>query len=596
MLSDIRRINQVLTSRERKKIYFLALVMMGMGAFDIIGIVSVLPLIQLITSPGVVNGDGFIAQFYHNYGFESHRELVKFAAFGSLALIVFSNFFRWFSEWFKFKTIWNLAHRLSMSLFGAYLKKPYVFYLNTNSSEATTYIISEAANISKGIIVPLVELLGRLSMITIILCLLLWVDVSIALIMFGSLGLAYVVIYMYQRQRLSNLGETRIKANTLRLRSLAEFFSGIKTLRVHNRQRLFFNQYRGASKTFTSIQPKYHLTVVTPRFILEILAFGSLIGIILYLFLERGATSEIIPTLGLYAVAGYRLIPSLQSAFTSVATLRNNWPSFDRVYDALAAQQYAVAESDEEHLSIRFERQVEVKNLSFTYPSSEQAALTNINFTLKTGETIALVGSTGSGKTTLVDLLVGLLAVEDGIILIDDTPLTNEITAAWQKHLAYVPQDVFLFDSSIACNIALSDQVEDTRIPEVEEAAALAGIHEFISELPDGYRTEIGERGVRLSGGQKQRLGLARALFRNPSVLILDEATSALDSITEKGIVDALSDLPKEITTIIIAHRLSTVKRADRIYLLKKGRVVDQGSYDELLEKNVLFQEMVQAT
>lgn len=338
-------------------------------------------------------------------------------------------------------------------------------------------------------------------------------------------------------------------------------------------------------------KPKFNVIMLTPRYILEIFAFGGILAITLYLFIVSGDLTNALPMLSLYALAGYRLMPALQKGFAAVAKLRHNYPILDKLYDDLVLSLKYEAAEKEESTKLPFQKELVLENLTFQYENMPQPIFRDFNVNIPKGTTVAFVGSTGSGKTTIVDLIVGLLTPQNGRIRLDNKELNEVNMHIWHEQIAYVPQEVFLFDDTIANNIAFGKKVDAERLKKVTQ---MADIYEFIrQELPKQFDTEIGERGVRLSGGQRQRLGLARALYRQPDVLIMDEATSALDNITEKGIIASLDTLPDGLTLIIIAHRLSTVRRADCIYLLKEGEVVGMGSYEDLMGSSAVFREMV---
>ncbi|MEM9526341.1 MAG: ABC transporter ATP-binding protein, partial [Bacteroidota bacterium] len=475
--------------------------------------------------------------------------------------------------------------------------RPYSFFLTTPSSETSSYILSEVSSFANGVVIPLVEIVSRVSVSLILFGLLLWVDIQIALVMFTTLGTSYLVIYLLQRKLLSRLGELRISSNIVRYRALREVFDGIKTVMAYNRQRFFYQHFSDASQKFTTLQPKYQIMTTSPKYLLEILAFSTIIGITIFLYLGKGDFRLIVPKLSLYAVAGYRLLPALQKAFKSLGSFRHNLPIVDRLYEAVGRLENAPNFTDEESIPpLDFQQKIELKAVHFKYANADAPTLNNLSLSINKGEKIALVGPTGSGKTSLVDVMIGLLLPNAGQILIDDVPLTSANVVNWRENLAYVPQDVFLFDDSILNNILMGDAKGQQKASDeaVARAMKLADIFDFVQGLPEGVHTKIGEKGVRLSGGQRQRLGLARALYTRPALLILDEATSALDNVTERGIIDALNNLPQEITTIVIAHRLTTVQHADRIYFLDRGEISAQGTYQELINANAAFKEMAQ--
>ena len=581
----------ILTAAEKRDFVRLAVVMLVMGILEIVGVASILPFMQLVANPDEFLQHDVMKDIVEYFEFSRTRQLVLASGGLVVVLILFTNLFTIYAGWLQYATSWRLIHQLSKRLMAGYLRMPYTYFLTTPTAELSSYVLSEVGGFANGVVVPIVEVVSRGLVAVILFGMLLWVDLNIALVMFGTLGAAYALIYLAQRNVLASLGKQRMLANVQRYRVLQQVFDGIKTVKAYNRQAFFFNHFSDHSERFAKLQPKYQVLTAAPRNILEIIAFSSIIAITIYLFLNRGNFSEVVPTLSLYAVAGYRLLPALQKAFKAISSLRHNQPVLDQLHESLRMAGSGEDFPAELPAPLLMKKEFRLHDLDFRYESADRTTLKNINLTIKTGETVAFVGSTGSGKTTLIDLIVGLLPPTSGQLLVDGVPLTEANLANWRSATAYVPQDVFLFDDSILHNVTMG---ADAGAKEVEAALDLADIGAYVRSLPDGMHTPIGEKGVRLSGGQRQRLGLARALLGHPSVLILDEATSALDNVTERGIIDALRNLPRDITTIVIAHRLSTVQHADRIYFLEDGRIIDHGSYEELVGANAAFAAMAE--
>lgn len=563
-----------------------------MGLLEVIGVASILPFMQLIADPTAIEQSSWLTAIYDFFAFDGHREMLIYFGVGIIVFIAITNLFSVFTVWLQYKFSWDLAHQLGLRLLRTFIDKPYSYFLQKNASELQTFIISEVGSLTGGVIIPLIEIFSRVFVSLIIFGLLLMVDAKIALIMAGGLGGGYVLIYLFQAGFLKKIGHYRLEMNMLRFKSLNELLNGIKTLMVYNEKPLFYRRFEYASKEFCDVQPKYNLLLAAPRYALEFLAFGSILAITLYLFFNTGNIQGALPRLSLYAVAGYRLLPALQKAFAAFAKLRHNYPVFDRLYDDLKQSLINVEHNKDHKERLVFKESITIQGLSFQYENTDNAVIKDLSVCIKKGQKIAFIGSTGSGKTTLVDLIVGLLDPVNGHIKIDGLSLDKSNITHWQNNIAYVSQEVFLFDDSILRNIVLGVNEIDEK--DLKKATQMAEIYDFITqELPEGFDTEIGDRGLRLSGGQRQRLGLSRALYKQPSVLVLDEATSALDSITEKSIIRSLASLPENLTTIIIAHRLSTVRHADCIYVLKDGKIVDKGNYNELMQSNDTFKTMV---
>ncbi len=580
---------------EQLKFVWLLLAILLMGFLEIVGIASILPFMQLLAEENAIENSSKLTRVYEFFGFRSHRGMLLAAGCGVILLITVSNLFSAFAVWLQFKFSWQAAHNLGTRLLRTYLQKPYSYFLHKNTSELRAYLVGEVHGLTSGVLIPILELLSKGTVSLVIFGLLVWVDWRVAFTMASVLGGAYVLIYLSQRKLLSRLGERRIEKNLLRYKTLAELLTGIKTVKVSGTQDFFYKRYENASDDFCHIQPKVSIIMALPRYILEIFAFGGILAVTLYLYTSGGNIQQALPRLSLYAVAGFRLLPALQRAFTAASRIKHYAPVLDKLRPDLEEALHNAQTLENTAAPLPFHENIALRKVDFRYANLPQLVLDSFNVSIQKGEIVAFIGSTGAGKTTLIDIIVGLLNATGGGLYVDNQLVDKSKQAAWQKQLAYVPQEVFLFDDSIARNIVLGMADEKIDRKRLIASAKTADIHDFIdAELPEGYDTQIGERGVRLSGGQRQRLGLARALYRNPQVLVLDEATSALDSITEKSIIDSLKNLPDDMTIIIIAHRLSTVRHADCIYLLEQGKITARGDYFSLQETNSVFREMTE--
>lgn len=566
-----------------------------MALLQVLGIASILPFMQLAAEPEAIQTNKWLNWAYTTFGFESSRQMLIYTGIGVLTLLTLGNAFSAFTTWLQHKFAWDVAHQMATRLLRTYLSRPYRFFLTRNSSDLLNNTLVEVVQVTRGVLLPLTELAARTLVILVIFLLLVLVDPMLAFIVLAVLLAAYGIVYVGVRKLLERLGKARLEANERLFKSLNEVLTGIKIFRVYGAQNFFYRRFEQASEKLIKIHPKVVVITATPRYVIEILAFGSIIGLTIYLLVSNQNLQSALPMLSLYAVAGYRLLPALQAAFTAITKFRHSVPLLDKIHGELTAKyddNYNIEESDSIPV---FSEQLTLNNVSFHYEASSQNVLADINLEIPKGKTVAFVGATGSGKTTLIDLIVGLLEPKNGEVLIDQNQLKPSNASSWQKQIGYVPQDVFLFDDTILRNIAIGQEDNEVDTAQVENAAKLAQIHEFIAnELPNGYKTTIGERGIRMSGGQRQRMGLARALYRNPQVMIFDEATSALDGITENAVLEALETIADELTVFIIAHRLATVRHADCIFLLEAGKIVAQGTYDELLESSSVFREMVQ--
>tara|TARA_Y100000389_G_C17417808_1_gene494821 strand:- start:433 stop:1638 length:1206 start_codon:yes stop_codon:yes gene_type:complete len=392
---------------------------------------------------------------------------------------------------------------------------------------------------------------------------------------------------------LSRIGIERTKVNTERFKIVLEAFSATKDVKVRGLENEYTDRFSESAEIYAKNQSLADVISALPRYFIEAIAFGGMIILVLFLIASGNSFVNIIPLLALYAFAGYRLIPSLQIIYSSSILMRFMGPTLDLLIKDLVNLKKIDKDFHDEESILNFNKFIELKNIHFSYLNSDRESLTNINLTVPRNKKIGIVGSTGSGKTTMVDLILGLLDPSKGSISIDGLLITNKNKRSWQRKIGYVPQNIFLSDCSILENIALGIDKKNIDTNAAVQAAKIANLHEFImTDLPEGYKSRVGERGVKLSGGQRQRIGIARALYAKPQLLILDESTSALDNITEKIVMEAIHNLGDRVTVIMIAHRLNTVRNCDTILVLDQGTLQAQGTYDELTQSNDIFKKM----
>jgi ABC-type multidrug transport system fused ATPase/permease subunit len=388
---------------------------------------------------------------------------------------------------------------------------------------------------------------------------------------------------------------------SVRGRLIQEALGGFKELKLNGLEDTYVRRFEVPARRHADDVGRLQILTEIPRFLLEGITVGVLLTLVMILLLRSGGSIlSILPTLGAFAFAVMRLLPALQQIYASFATMRTGLPILKRVHrDFVTNQQYFVPPSSNtmKVTPLAFEQSVELREVSYTYATAQRAIFDGLNLKINAKSTIGIVGGTGAGKTTLVDIILGLLTPDQGELLVDGIAINKGNVRAWQRAIGYVPQTIYLTDDTIAANIAFGHSASEIDLSAVERAARIAALHDFVvSELPLGYQTKVGERGVRLSGGQRQRIGIARALYETPSLLIMDEATSALDNITERVVMEAVQNLRADKTIIMIAHRLTTVKDCDVIIMLEHGRVVSTGTYDELVAANDTFRRMAQGS
>ena len=423
------------------------------------------------------------------------------------------------------------------------------------------------------------------------------VDPMLALTVLVVLAAAYGAIYALVRKRLRVIGEVRRLANRARFRAVQEGFGGIKDVKVLGLERGVLGRFRTPCLTFARSNVRHGVLAEIPATAVQALLFGGLLLVLLYLLQTHGDFQTAAPVAALYAFAAYRLMPALRGIYRSLSEIRYSEAALDSLYadfetvGALSDASGSKALAAGPRIPLR--EALALDYVSYQYPNADRTALDGVTLEIQACTTVGLVGSTGSGKTTAVDMILGLLRPSSGALVVDGQAITDDKVRAWQRSLGYVPQHIFLADASVAANIAFGVPDNQIDLEAVERAARIANLHDFVcQELPEQYQTPVGERGIRLSGGQRQRIGIARAMYNDPDVLILDEATSALDNLTEQAVMEAVQKLGKRKTIILIAHRLSTVKHCDRIYMLERGKIIGSGSYEQLVAENSRFRAM----
>ncbi|MEM1357674.1 MAG: ABC transporter ATP-binding protein [Bacteroidota bacterium] len=546
----------------------------------------------LLADPGQVEQSKLLQTAYTWGGFTTSRSFIIAAGIAVILLLALSRFLAVLINFWRERYQWGVYSRISNRMLAFYTDRPYRYFLDKNTADLRGYVINEVMNVVTSSLGPIITLMINGGTALVIILLVLAVNHLVAITSALVLGGAYLLIYQIRKRPLERLGAQRLAAAQARQRVLEEMLQGIKTVKIYGNEKHFAQRYREATAKMAHAVPRLIIIFGTPKYVLEVLAFCGIIGVTLLLYLRTEDIGQVLPTLTLFAVAGYRLLPSLQQVFGAYATIRANRVVLDQLYPDLMASLAYSFRPVVKQAPLPFLKALKAEQLDFTFPNADKPLFQNLSLSIPHGQVVAFVGLTGSGKTTLVDLLTGLLEPSAGKITIDDTLLSPTTIQAWRSQLAYVPQEVFLYDASLRENIIFaSDSIPtDEAIMQILDLVSLGA---FVrSELPNGLNTLLGENGVRLSGGQRQRVGLARALLRQPSVLVLDEATSALDTLTENTIIKALAALPEDLTVLIIAHRLSTVRYADVIYLLEGGRIVASGTYQEMEAGNARFREM----
>jgi ABC-type multidrug transport system fused ATPase/permease subunit len=596
MLSIYRQLYALLDPDERRQFYVLLVLVIGMAVVDMVGVAAVLPFLAVAADPAVTHDSRFLASLYVASGVSTDRAFVMLLGVMVFAFLLLGLVVKVLGQYriIRFGHLRN--HSLSRRLLQSYLRHPYAWFLNRNSADLGAAILAECDKVVGTAMIPAMRVLAQSVSLVFLVGLLVIVNPTVAFVAAIGLAGAYGLILFFVRRRLTRFGIRQLAANAARHRMALEAFGGIKDVKLMGLEGRYAARYDTPSRTFAESSAASQVIGELPRFLLEAVAFGGLVLMILgLLILQDGRVQDILPVLGVFGFAVLKIFPAVQQIYHSLTQMRFIAPMLAKLHGELCRGDLSTEIQDPAQpiTPLGLTDRLELRDLHFSYPQTERATLCGLSLSVMARTTIGLVGGTGAGKTTAVDLILGLLTPDSGTIDVDGVPLTPANMAAWQRSIGYVPQQIFLTDDSIAANIAFGVPPEARDMAAVERAARLAELHDFVmGELPQGYDTQVGERGVRLSGGQRQRIGIARALYRDPEVLILDEATSALDNLTERAVMAAVTNLAHAKTIIMIAHRLTTVRDCDTIFLLQDGRLAAQGSFETLVAESEVFRRM----
>ncbi len=591
-MTTVQKFLELLSPSEQKRALLLLCMVVVMALLDVIGVASIMPFMAVLANPQLIESNSVMRYVYVTLGFNGRQDFLFALGVLVFVLLVVSLSFKALTTYAQTRFALMREYSIGKRLVEGYLHQPYSWFLNRHSADLGNTILSEVSGVVSSGLIPLLTLIAQSSVAICLMGLLLLVDPLLAVSVCVVLGTAYLLVFKLMSGGLKHLGEARVRANQQRFTAVSEAFSAAKEVKVGGLEQIYTQRFARPAEIYAKGQTTAQVIALLPRFVLEAIAFGGMLLVVLYLMVKSGSFAEALPVIALYAFAGYRLLPALQQIYGTLTQLRFARPALDALHkDIKSLGHYELQNAC--IVPMQLKQGIQLNQVDYTYPNAQQPSLKNISLFISANSTVGLVGSTGSGKTTTVDLILGLLEPQVGSLNVDGEVVTLANKRMWQKSIGYVPQQIYLSDDTVAANIAFGLSFEEIDLQAVERAAKIANLHDFVvKDLPHGYQTTVGERGVRLSGGQRQRIGIARALYHSPKVLILDEATSALDNLTEQAVMEAVHNLSHEITIILIAHRLSTVRECDQIFLLEKGVVKAQGTFDELVNSSDQFRAM----
>ena len=594
MIKKLKNLLNLLSQKQQKKFIFLQILVLITAVFELIGIASIGPFMILVSDFSVLEGDNIIAKFYLETRLNNHFEFAILIGMIVLMLLLIGSIISMYTTWLLAIFGQEIGVKLGSRLFQFYLHRTWLFHTTSSSSNLTKKITVEVNRITNGVITPFMQLNSKIVTSFFISIALLIYNPLVTLVALIIFSFSYFMIFRLVRYRLSNNGDMVSAAAKERFKLMAEGFGGVRDILLSRSQKHYIDKFEKSGNSYAHYQGETLALAHVPRYIMELVAFGSLILFLLYLIIKYdGKFDEVLPILSVYTLASFKLIPALQHIYACTVLIRGHISSFSLIEkDLKQSLSFLKIPISNKRKKIKIKGSIKLNCIKFTYPKKNIATIKDINIKIPVNKVIGLAGESGSGKSTIIDILVGLIQPSKGEILIDENPLSIGDIPSWQDEIGFVSQSIFLSDATILENVAFTIPKEKINKRKVRRSIRLAGLEKVIDELPDGIETVVGERGVQLSGGQRQRVGIARALYNDPKILVFDEATSALDSNTEKVIMDSIFNFSGLKTIIIIAHRLSTLKKCDLIYFIDKGKVSDKGSFQTLLNNNIKFKKM----
>ena len=596
--SIVGAILSVLSFQEKRNATKILSLFVLSSIFEVVSIVSILPFISLLSDSSLVESNEYLKWLYELSGVTAFSSFAILIGLTVLLANIISICVRALTLYANLQFCYRAEYSISFRLTQLFLAQSYEWSLNKNSNSLSKAVLSEVHQYIHGGLGPLIVLIAQSSVVVGILIILsvtnFLATVSAALI----LGSFYFLVSRYTRNVLKKIGDTRVQSNDQRFRFLSEIFTSMKEIKLSQTDEVFVNKFKVASDHYSRANVYAGVLGVLPRFAIEGLVIVSVLLSLLVL-IERGVTLiDILPTLTLFVFAMVRILPAAQQCYAATTAIRYNTPTIRKLVDDietgqknLASQENNFPDKSSARLTSPFQS-LELNQITFSYCDAEHPAINKVDFTIRSGEKIGIIGETGSGKTTLVNIILGLLAPQHGDFSVNGEKVENGTRWLLPQNLfGYVPQDIVLLDDDLKANIAFGLSEIDASETQILRAIEVAELSTFTNNLTGGLSTQLGERGAKLSGGQRQRIGIARAILRRPSILVLDEGTSALDTKTEDAVMRNMDDMQYWNALLVVAHRLSTVKNCDRIYVMKAGKVAGIGSYSELLKKNIIIDE-----
>jgi ATP-binding cassette, subfamily B, bacterial PglK len=594
MKLTIKKLWALFNARQRRGVILLIFLIMGGTALEVLGVGAVIPLIVLLSQPDAIEENTILQQLQQWLQPESTQILLQWTLSGVIFIFLLKNIYLFGVVYYQSRFLYSQMIKISSRLYKSYLQSPYPFHQQHNSAELLRNI-QMTEPLIQGVMYPIVVCFSEGLVGLFIFILLAWVNPAAAFFITFSLGILLGLFFLVVRKKLFRLGEANKNLQAMAIQHVMQGLASIKEIKILGRESFFLRAFTNKQEKFITSALSYERIAQCPRLFIESATIFAILSTLMIILAVSDNFQTTLVSFLLFLVAAVRMMPSANRLGGALSMLQFHLPKLHVIHDQLSKYEndsdFSESSADK---PIPFVDHIELDDVFFQYETGDGPAVKNISLSIPKNSTIGFVGSSGAGKTTLIDLIIGIIKPKTGQIRVDGRDI-HEKLSSWQQQIGYIPQSIYLADDTIKANIAFGIPAIEIDEDKIWSALTLVQLKDFVQSLPEALDTAIGEHGTLLSGGQRQRIGNARAIYHEPKVLVLDEATAALDNETERAFMDGIEKLRDKKTILLIAHRLSTVKNCDIVFFLKNGQLIDQGKFNELVQKNPEFCKMAQA-
>ncbi len=592
ILNIIRNLFKLLTRDERIRLYLLISFFLLSAIVQVLGVASIAPFIALLSNPDMINTNTLFKMAYQYSGATDALQFTVFFAYLSLLMIAASNLVNLITLLLTFKLGVYIGGSIQNRLYRNFISRDYIFHKTTNHNGVIATIAQEVPRLIYMVIQPFMQFVSNAFIAIFIIAGLLYMDPLIAISSAAIIGGSYLLTYFYVKKSLGIHGDRISERNNKVQKILAESFVGIKDIKLNNLEKMYIERLDEINFKGLDSAARISMYGDVPKFVIETISFCAILFLAVTFLKHSNASTEVISILSIYALAGYKLLPTMQQIYKSISAMSANGNLIQELRNEL---DYNIKPSLQNHTdTVSRIESVGLEDVSYFYSNKAEPALDRVSIQFQRGQLNTIAGPSGSGKSTLADILLGLLHANSGRLIVDGEEITRDKLLGYQKNIGYVPQAIFILDDSIIANVAFGIPLESIDLDRVNRALTQSNAMEFVERMTNGIHTQLGQDGKLLSGGQRQRIGIARALYRDNSVLILDEPTSALDIQSEFEIMQLLNKLKNEILIIVISHRPAAIKLSDCITIFEQGKLTASGTYDQLMNENQHFRELIE--